>query len=132
MRNSSGTVGQCCFSHPSNMSGSDRIKKITKKQFDDYCKIEFSIDKDNILADEKDTPVITIKYPEGGGTTRIRVLNADGEEKHTTVVIPKDGIVTVPKHLLKTTKVGVNQIQVRSLKWNDPSDTGFQVTFVTE
>lgn len=132
LNNSSGIVGECCFCYPDNIPESARIKKITKKQFDDYCKIEFSIDRVTVSADEKDAPVITIKYPEGGGSTRIRVLNADGEQKHTTVVIPKDGIVIVPKHLLRTTKVGINQIQVRSLKWHDPSDTGFQVIFVTE
>jgi len=108
------------------------LKKLQKNQFDSYCKIEFSINRETIQADGKDAPVITIKYPEGDGSTRIRVLNADEEEKHTTVVIPKDGIVIVPKHLLRTAKVGINQIQVRSLKWHDPSDTGFQVTFVTE
>ncbi len=132
LKNSLGVVGECCFSHPDNISENDNLRKITKKEFDDYCKVKFTIDKETVSADGDDAPVITITYPEGGGSTRIRVLDPDEEEKHTNVVIPADGVVTIPKHLLRTTKVGITQIQVRSVKWHDPSDTGFHVSFVTE
>lgn len=132
MSNSSGVIGECCFSHPSNMTETTRVKKITKEEFDSYCKVTFNIDKKTVKADGEDTPVITITYPEGGGSTRIKVLDPDEVEKKTLVVIPTDGVVTVPKHLLRTTKAGITQIQVRSPKWHNPSDTGFQVSFVTE
>lgn len=132
MSNPSGVVGECCFSHPSNMAETTRVKKITKQEFDSYCKVTFNIDKKTIKADGDDAPVITITYPEGDGSTRIRVLDPDEVEKKTLVVIPTDGVVTVPKHLLRTTKAGITQIQVKSPKWHNPSDTGFHVSFVTE
>lgn len=116
---------EACFEYPEDLPNVVDRAKITEQEYIDFGKVIITTDKTTYQADGVDAPIITATFPEGGG--KVKFVIPKPEKSQSQIVertIPGNGIITLPGVNLRTTKIGITTIIIRSDKWSGAAGLG--------
>jgi len=109
------------FEYPMDLPETEDLVKISEAEYDAFCNVTVSSDKNSIMADGKDEATITVQFPEGGEKVSFVIIKPNGEQQIIDRPIPPTGKVTLP---FKSTVKGKTRVLIRSDKWHSVSGLG--------